>query len=260
MRIFYQSLSLLILSMLVFSCDSDDDNNGSPATDADFESNLTLDSWVAVNDLYSNPEGWETSNPGTSFVNVVNATEEKTDVVSGSAAKLETASVLFTGIAASTIYTGDFVLNTSDPANSAILGVPYTKRPKSMSFSYKYTPGDTYEQYVGTEGTAIAGIDSCLAYMFLQRRDGNTIERVGTAAMQNSDTVTDWTEKKLTVTYGEISNPEPGFRLRADETGWADANATPTHVIIVFTSSSAGNFFRGSIGSTMLVDEISIEY
>lgn len=256
MKIFNHSLPFFFITMFLFSC-SDDDTP--PTVEPYFEDNLTLDTWEDKGS-YFNPSGWETSNAGTSIVGVFNATEEKTDVVKGSAAKLETAKVIFTGIAASTFYTGAFEYNSADPAKSAILGVPYTKRPKSMSFHYKYTPGDLYEQYVNTTGTTIVGTDSCLAYMYLQKREGDKIERVGTAAMQNSDTITEWTEKKLTVQYGEIQNPEPGFRLREDETGWADATATPTHVIIVFTSSSAGDFFRGAVGSVMYVDEISIEY
>ncbi|KXX67382.1 PCMD domain-containing protein [Flammeovirga sp. SJP92] len=255
MRIFNYPFPLLLISLFIYSCSDD----STPEAEPYFEDNLSLDTWIDQG-AYFNPSGWETSNPGTSIVSVINALEEKTDVVNGSAAKLETAGVLFTGIAASTFYTGQFVFNSADPAKSAILGVPYTKRPKSMTFHYKYTPGDTYEEYVGTTGTAIAGIDSCLAYMYLQKREGGKIERVGTAAMQNSDTVTEWTKKTLNVQYGEIINPVPGFRLREEETGWTDADATPTHVIIVFTSSSAGDFFRGAIGSTMFVDEISIEY
>ncbi|NME72510.1 PCMD domain-containing protein [Flammeovirga aprica] len=258
MKIFNSLLTILLISVFLYSCSSDD-STPPPVEELHFEENLSLDTWTEP-DGYPKPSGWETSNAGTIIVGTVNASEEKTDVVSGSSAKLETVKVIFTGIAASTFYTGAFQYNSSDPANSAILGVPFTKRPKSMSFHYKYTPGQTYEQYTNTTPTTLTGLDSCLAYMFLQKREGDKIERVGTAAMQNSDTVTEWTKKTLNVQYGEIVNPEPGFRLRSDETGWADANATPTHVIIVFTSSSAGDFFRGAIGSTMYVDEISIEY
>ncbi|MBB3700934.1 PCMD domain-containing protein [Flammeovirga yaeyamensis] len=253
---------LAFLGTTLFSC-SDDDNNPTEEISADFEENLSLDTWEYTEysqGEYGNPKGWETSNPGTTFLGVVNAYEEKEDVINGSAAKLETKGIGLTGIAAATIYTGKFELNLSDPAKSAQLGVPYTKRPVSMSFNYKYTPGAIYEQYDGALGTTIEGVDSCLVYMYLQKREGDQILRVGTAAMQNSDTVTEWTKRTLDVTYGVIENPVAGFKLREEETGWAAADTNPTHIIVVFTSTSAGDFFRGAIGSTLFVDEISIEY
>ncbi|OHX64980.1 PCMD domain-containing protein [Flammeovirga pacifica] len=256
-------LLLLGIISIFFAC-SDDNDDPVVEVSSEFEENLSLDEWE-YNDYsqgeYGNPEGWETSNPGTTFLGVVNAYEEMEDVVSGSAAKLETKEIAITGLASATIYTGQFDLNLSDPAKSAQLGVPYTKRPTSMSFNYKYTPGDVYKQYTGAVGTVIEdAVDSCLVYMYLQKREGDQILRVGTAAMQSSETVSDWTSRKLDVTYGEIANPEVGFKLREEETGWAAAETTPTHVIIVFASSSAGDFFRGANGSTLFVDNISIEY
>ncbi|AZQ62444.1 hypothetical protein EI427_09395 [Flammeovirga pectinis] len=262
-------LALGLSTTLFFSCSSSDDN-GDPAIlpeigDAAFEDNLSLDKWENTDygtnsDTYGTPTGWETSNPGTSFLSVVNVYEEKDDVISGSAAKLETKAIGITGIASSTFYTGAFKLDLSDPAKSAQLGVPFDKRPTSLSFSYKYTPGDNYQQFTGVTGTDITGIDSCLVYMYLQKRSGDDIKRIGTAALQSSETISDWTQKTLDVTYGEIPNAGAGFKLRPEETGWANADETPTHVIIVFASSSAGDYFRGSIGSLMYVDQLSISY
>ncbi|MBB6461000.1 PCMD domain-containing protein [Flammeovirga kamogawensis] len=262
-------IALGLSTTLFFSCSSDESEPTScDPTDAEkaavvFESNLSLDSWESneySGGTYGNPTGWETSNPGTSFLSEVNAHEETSDVVSGSAAKLETIAIGITGIASSTIYTGDFELDISDPAKSAQLGVPFDKRPTSLSFSYKYTPGDNYQQFSGVTGTDIAGIDSCLVYMYLQKRDCESIQRIGTAALQSSETISDWTQKTLDVTYGEISNAGAGFKLRPEETGWANADETPTHVIIVFASSSAGDYFRGALGSLLFVDQISISY
>lgn len=263
MRTFNTFFCLSLLAFFCYSCDNSDDpdtpDEPPVVGDQPFESNLSLDTWESF-EIYKNPKGWETSNPGTSFLGIINATEETDDVVSGSAVRLETATIGITGIASSTIYTGEFELDLSDPANSAKLGLEFQKRPKNISFHYKYTPGDVYQQFTGAVGTEIPGVDSCLVYMYLQKREGNAIERIGTAAMQNSDTVTEWTAKTLTVQYGEIANPEAGFKLRPEETGWADADTTPTHIIIVFASSSAGDYFRGAIGSLMYVDEIAIEY
>lgn len=261
MKIFNIYLLISALAFTTISCSDNDSEDETPPQEdtTSFEENLSLDTWEVIAN-YSNPVGWETSNPGTTFISIANATEEKTDVVNGSAAKLETTSIGITGIASATIYTGRFELNLDNPASSAILGVPFDKRPSNFSFNYKYTPGDKYEQYDGAKGTEINGTDSCLVYMYLQKREGSKIERIGTAAMQSSETISEWTSKTLSVTYGEISNPTAGFKLRPEETGWASAETTPTHIIIVFASSSAGDYFRGAIGSLMYVDEISIKY
>ena len=43
------------------------------------------------------------------------------------------------------------------------------------------------------------------------------------------------------------------------EEGWADANETPTHMILKFDSSYGGAYI-GSVGNTLWIDNVKLEY
>ena len=43
------------------------------------------------------------------------------------------------------------------------------------------------------------------------------------------------------------------------EIGWASANETPTHMVLQFDSSHGGAYI-GSVGNTLWVDNVRVEY
>ena len=50
-----------------------------------------------------------------------------------------------------------------------------------------------------------------------------------------------------------------GKSVLVKETGWADADATPTHIVLQF-SSSHGGAYVGTVGNTFWVDNVGLVY
>ena len=50
-----------------------------------------------------------------------------------------------------------------------------------------------------------------------------------------------------------------GKNVKIIEEGWADANETPTHLIVKFDSSYGGAYI-GSEGNTLMIDNVKLVY
>ena len=50
-----------------------------------------------------------------------------------------------------------------------------------------------------------------------------------------------------------------GKMVPVEETEWADADATPTHMLVMF-SSGCGEAYVGTVGMSISVDNIGLEY
>lgn len=50
-----------------------------------------------------------------------------------------------------------------------------------------------------------------------------------------------------------------GKMMPVKEIGWASANETPTHMVLQFDSSHGGAYI-GSVGNTLWVDNVRVEY
>ena len=194
-------------------------------------------------------------------------------------------------LVAGTIFTGQMIepiKSTSDPYEKMEVGVPFTKRPKAMSYDYKlHVPKHgqmTYSSGFGKKKT-VPGVDEAEAYILLQRRwedaDGNLhAKRVGTGREHLGKSTDGWVNgHHLDVHYGNITK-EPYFKpymglipqeksyyarnskgemVPVIEEGWDDADATPTHLIVMFSSGS-GEPYTGTVGMTFWVDNVAMVY
>ena len=194
-------------------------------------------------------------------------------------------------VVAGTMFLGQMfepIKSTSDPYSKMEMGVPFTKRPKALVYDYKlYIPaGNTrlYSSGFGSKKT-LAGSDKAEVFIYLQRRwedaDGNLYaKRVGTGRELLSTSTADWVNgHKLTVHYGDISH-EPYFRpymnlipenksycarnskgkiVPVHEVGWDSPEATPTHMMVMFSAGS-GEPYVGTIGTNFWVDNVRLEY
>lgn len=50
-----------------------------------------------------------------------------------------------------------------------------------------------------------------------------------------------------------------GKMVPVQEEGWDDANATPTHMLIM-ASSGCGTAYEGTVGMTLWLDNIALQY
>jgi hypothetical protein len=192
---------------------------------------------------------------------------------------------------AGSIFLGEMfepITSTSNPYGKMEMGVPFTGRPKALVFDYKvYMPASnerTYSSGLSAKKT-IKGSDTAEAFILLQHRtedkDGNIhAKRVATGREHFSKSTSGWVNgHKLKLHYGDITGesfyksymgliPESkcyyarnskGKMVPVHEDGWANASETPTHMLVMFSAGS-GEAYIGTIGLTLWVDNVSLEY
>lgn len=176
------------------------------------------------------------------------------------------------------------ITSTSDPYAKMEMGIPFTKRPKTLKFDYKVempnTDSRTYSSGFGSKKT-LPGHDNAEAFIILQRRwedaDGNIYaKRVATAREVFGKSTPGWVNgHELKLTYGDASaktslplikesksyyaRNSKGKMVPVREVGWDSADAKPTHMLVQFSAGS-GEPFMGTIGLTMWVDNVSLTY
>lgn len=194
-------------------------------------------------------------------------------------------------VVAGTIFLGKMlepIKSTSEPYKKMEMGIPYSKRPKALRYDYKLsipangqiTRSSGFGKKKVTQGT-----DKAEVFIYLQRRwedaDGNIYaKRVGTGRELLGRSSNGWVNNhQLQVNYGDITGksfykknmgliPESksyyatnskGKMVPVKEVGWDDANATPTHLLVMFSSGS-GEPYTGTLGSTLWVDNVGLVF
>lgn len=192
-------------------------------------------------------------------------------------------------LAAGSIFLGDMkepITGTKDGPKAMNNGISFNKRPHALRFDYKvYTTGASSRiKMTGfSSKSTVAGKDYAIATLFLQRRSedkkGNiTAQRVGTMVVKWGRSTNGWVENAtFEILYGDIrSNPKydattmglhsnsyarnsKGKSVLVRETGWAAADAVPTHLELQFASSHGGAYI-GTVGNTLWIDNVRLVY
>lgn len=219
---------------------------------------MNFDSWfLSGKAVCPGVEGitvWDTGNKGGASFGFNPTTEEKTDVKSGSAAKLASvyAAVKF---AAGSIYTGTF--GGLDGLNAKLnFGIPYGCRPTTLTGYYKYTPGvvdRVKEPYEYLNGQT----DSCHIYIALC----DWTEPF--QANSKTSTFVDYSERNSTIlAYGEFKSNRKveQYEKFTIDIKYRDTERKPKYIVIVATSSKYGDYFSGSTNSVLLIDEFELGF
>ncbi|HLP28029.1 MAG TPA: PCMD domain-containing protein [Candidatus Didemnitutus sp.] len=176
---------------------------------------------------YEEPSGGWTSGNGVIHIaaGADPVCEKSSESHSGQyAAKLTTRSV-FGQVASGSMYLGVFSLNLANPASSAKRGIPYAGPvPTRFRGFYRYQP---------------QGNDSAAIYAMFTRWNGNARVLIHEARLTITEATPTWTELNISI---------PPF----DE--------APDSMSVVAASSADGENFRGSVGSTLFVDDFSFEW
>ena len=192
-------------------------------------------------------------------------------------------------LAAGSIFLGDMkepITGTKDGPKALNFGIPFTHRPKALRYDYKVqVPGtpNRIRQTGFSKVTTVPGPDYCIAMLLLQKRhedaNGNiTAQRVGTVVVKYGKSTGKWIEDATyEIHYGNITGQSfynaatmglrshdyarnsKGKSVLVKETGWAPADATPTHIVLQF-SSSHGGAYVGTVGNTFWVDNVGLVY
>jgi hypothetical protein len=204
---------------------------------------------------------WASGNPGV--VTLGKANVEKTEIASGDfGAKLITrdlgplAQLVKQGMAAGSMFTGRFALDISNPLNSAKFGVPFSARPKSFTISYTYVPGTVYKN---GQGQVLEKQDQADIYLLLENRNGNITKRIGTAWFRSGEKVETPKEITIPITYGSLPAGSPAFWLPANGL-YGEAKDEVTHLSFVLASSAEGANFEGGVNSTLIVNNLRLNY
>ena len=166
-------------------------------------------------------------------------------------------------------------------------GAPFTKRPKALVFDYKSAMPNkgTISKSKITSLKTIPGDDAHEITFILQKRwedgDGNIHAlRVGTAMTRIEQPTKGWVKDfRVPFIYGDATK-SPAYKeymkfgpkgldyyaknskgkiVKIQEEGWARADETPTHALVIITAS-IHEAFVGTLGNTLWIDNIAVEY
>lgn len=197
--------------------------------------------------------------------------------------------VNITVLASGSMFLGDMkepITGTKDGEKALNSGVKFTSRPKAIRYDYKVQMSgepNRIRQTGFSRKSTVPGQDCAIMTCLLQKRtedaNGNIIaKRVGTAVIRYSKTEGWQNKATYEIKYGNITH-DPDYKadlmklgvggyyarnskgesVLIQETGWADADETPTHMILQFTSSLGGAFV-GSPGNKLWVDNVCLVY
>ena len=180
------------------------------------------------------------------------------------------------------------ITSTKNPYSKMEMGIPFTKHPACIVFDYRtlvpQNGQNIYSSGFGSKKT-VGGKDNAEIFIYRQKRwedkDGNIFaKRVGTARERFGSSSAGWVNQhQLPIIYGNATNnpnyksymnlisKEKSYYARNSkgkmhpvvEVGWADANETPTHVLLM-ASSGCGTAFTGVVGMTLWLDNIAFGY
>ena len=219
--------------------------------------------WVDGKIDYPNEYGfsyWDTSNPGGASFGGSNTTATSSVVHSGSkAAKLESKYIVIK-FAAASLYTGSFGQLVGTSGAKLNWGVPFVSRPTALKGYMQYAPKAINR--VGSNlpaGAPAAGeMDQCTMFCALLSEPlmvDNT----------NMSTFPDWENDSRVIAYGSLPaeqniDSKGQWKRVSIPLVYRDLVSKPTHLLVVFSASKYGDYFHGGEGSTLYVDDFSLEY
>lgn len=167
-------------------------------------------------------------------------------------------------LAAGNLFMGKFDMTNAmeRPLQATQMGTPFNKVPVSFSGCYKYTPGEVYceaspsGELVPVEGKKDEFNIYAVFFESMEGREWLDGENVLSPDNDQILAVAEIPDKTAKEKWTEFSIP---FIFRDGKTVDPDKLKEGRYSItVVFTSSTEGDYFNGAVGSTLMIDEISI--
>ena len=238
--------------------------------------NGSFDDWYSANGVwYAVAEAdynggnayWDSGNKGASLMSKNPTSPEESIVHStGKSAKLQSQYVGIGGslgkFAAGNLYTGHFVKTIGTSGAEIQFGSPFTARPIALHGWFRYTAGTVDYYGDSTPGDALVqdgGTDMCAIYIALSdadapytvnTRDGNFV---------------DYANDPHIIAYGEIPVSDcvstgDNWKEFTINLEYRDLTRKPKYIIVVASASKYGDYFTGSTGSVMYIDDFELVY
>jgi len=231
--------------------------------------NFNFENWgLQAEDRYEFPleadgvEIWTSGNPGVAFAGVAKEpdaypTRSTTEAYSGSkSAELVTIKgTLLSEFVGAYIFSGSLFLGTfnasqalANPLKATEFGQPYIGLPKSFKGYYKYLPGPVFQD---EHKNPVPGrTDECAVYAVLFEGP----ERLNATNIHTSDKVI----AMAALTDGTAKANYTGFNIPFVFKNGKEVSSKNLMMAIVASSSKEGDYYRGAIGSRLLLDSLVI--
>lgn len=227
--------------------------------------NMSFDDWCDENGgapyaSNADPKVWDTANGGTKSMSVYPTTQEKNDVISGSAVRMESTYASMMGIgkfAAGNVYTGKFKEVSFSPMGATLdWGVRIDGRPLGLKGYYKYAPVPV--DYVGGGYDYLKG-ESDICQVQAALLDWSAPFEINTGKNQFVDFSK---SNKSILAHNDILDVTTNGNWVPFTMYLSYRNITtrPTYVIVAASASRYGDYFTGGKGSVMWVDEFEFVY
>lgn len=224
---------------------------------------------VAEDDYNGGNAFWDSGNKGASMMSKNPTSPEETVVHTsgGKSAKLQSQYVGIGGplgaFAAGNLYTGHFVKTINMSGAEIQFGSAFTGRPTALHGFFQYTAGKVNYYGDSTPDDALVkngGTDMCAIYIALS--DANAPYTVNTS----EGNFIDFANDPHIIAYGElpttdcVTTPENKWEEFTIDLVYRDLNRKPKYIIVVASASKYGDYFTGSTGSLMYLDDFSLLY
>ncbi len=202
---------------------------------------------------------WDTGNTGASTLGQSNVVpSDDTPLGSGQSAKLETRFVGIAGIgklAAGSIYTGKFA--KVDGTNGILdFGRPWEVRPTKLKGYIKFTTAPI--NYASAEFKSLMGKnDQCHIYVAITDWTAPFQIRTNPKNRQLFDP-----NSPEIIAYGELirDTDTDGWEQFTINLNYRSTSRLPKYIQITCAASRYGDYFTGGTGTTLFVDQLSLEY
>jgi len=220
--------------------------------------NLSFDDWWQDGKVWypylqnSAEKVWDSANKATaSFIGSSTVPEENT-VIKGKAVKM-TSKWAIIAFAAGNIYTGKFNAIAGKGADLD-WGTPFGSRPLALKGYYNYMP-ETIDRVQSPYEALKGQMDKCQIQIFLT--DWDAPFNVNTSKGQ----LVDFDNDEHIIAYAKLESDEATDGYKEFTLPLAYRNhRTPKYIVITCASSYLGDYFTGGTGSTLYLDEFSLEY
>ena len=203
---------------------------------------------------------WDSGNHGSATMNKNVTTPDETYKHSGKySVKLQSQFVGVMGIgkfAAGNLFTGQFI--GRDGTNGILdFGRAFTSRPSKLRGYIKYTPGTV--DYSETDALTNGATDIGIVYIALgdwdapvhiTTKDKNLFDK-------NDEKIIAYGEQELTTQTQGQDGGLLEFEIPLD---YRSLTRIPSYIVIVASASKYGDYFTGSTGSTMWLDDLELIY
>lgn len=232
-----------------------------------FVPNLGFDDWSKMDKSWvANSDGtesyWGSGNKGANTIGTNNPTApEENMVIKGKAVKLASEKIVVV-LAAASLYSGYFV--KTDGMNGILsFGRPYTGRPTRLVGYYRYTPGTIDMAKDDCPDNVKKGDrDQCHIYVALCTKNYEIRTNSSNRQLFNKN-------DESVIAYGELIGKESisgdeknNYRRFNIDIKYREPGIVkqPSYIVIVATASKYGDYFTGSTGSVLYLDEFELQY